>query len=437
MLSHTLPASSSADLLPSPPTNDNSDNASVQEVVIGLSGLPHHLLPEMKTNVGVSVAELSQKHVVLLVFLRYFGCVFCQKSVVEIVNSLSSLIKLNCVPVFVHQETTEEADVFFSEMGMPRPLRRDDEKNPTQIMSSSGHADIVKKFLRVADPENKYYKAFGVKSSSAGDIKGNINVVLETMRLALTEGYSPVKGPTETASRTQMAATFVAAKGKIVNQLLLDKVTTIPDFLEVLLDVDGKSSDNIYDLLEKSNMVKEEQVVNSATLEVQQMFPVLPKWSKPVTETKKENKETSKFSCFSAPREATESSKDMTLQEILADTHIRKIFKCFAAKIYAVESILFWEQVSLYQKVKYDDQRQILADSIIKTYLDPKSLLEINTSSAHKTRLFNLLRDEGPVPHLFDDMQKNMELDTLADTYARFIESDMYEVRVLKKKKRN
>ncbi|EFC38397.1 predicted protein [Naegleria gruberi] len=102
---------------------DSSENQHlVSNNISGLNGLPHHLLETMITNIGVSVADLSKKHVVLLVFLRYFGCVFCQRSIVDIVNSLSSLIKLNCIPVFVHQESEQEADEFFSRAGMPKPL---------------------------------------------------------------------------------------------------------------------------------------------------------------------------------------------------------------------------------------------------------------------------------------------------------------------------
>lgn len=70
-------------------TKDSSENQHLvsNNNISGLNGLPHQLLETMITNIGVSVADLSKKHVVLLVFLRYFGCVFCQRSIVDIVNS--------------------------------------------------------------------------------------------------------------------------------------------------------------------------------------------------------------------------------------------------------------------------------------------------------------------------------------------------------------
>lgn len=245
----------------STPTTTEIQPSSSSDFIRGLDGLPHHLLSEMKTNIGVSVEELSHKHVVMLVFLRYFGCVFCQKSIVEVVNSLQALIKLNCVPVFVHQESSLDADEFFSEKGMPLPMikaekladkeieaqqKKETEATP-QHTNASMHArsEMMKQFLRVADPEgNYYYKQFGVKPGASTSV--TIKATFESIKLSLTEGFKLTPRVGEGVSRDQLFGTFVVAHGKIVNQFVPDSASVVPDFIELLLDLEGKSSDNSF-----------------------------------------------------------------------------------------------------------------------------------------------------------------------------------------------
>nr|CAG4709673.1 unnamed protein product [Naegleria fowleri] len=495
----------------------------------GLDHAPHHLLSEMMTNIGVSVADLSKKHVVLLIFLRYFGCVFCQRNIVEVVNCLSSLIKFNCVPVFVHQESEEEANKFFSEEGMPQPLKvadHEEEKLQNSHRSSAGsihdeentlnnngkeshrlthlplhsRAELMKKFLRVSDPEgNYYYQKFGIKTSSMSDFSGNIKTILETIRLSVTQGYKMSSNLSERASRTQLAATFVVAHGKIVNQYFNETAYVVPDVLEILLDLEGKSSDNVFELLQH---VEEEKVTSdleenkvcsfmdasshtkehedqsistskkaspsmvSHIKELEQNFPTAknilggtnPSFTTMTTATTtgtarttttmtttntnkkkyKTNKESSSSCLFrgSHNRNSTQMdpSKLLTLEKVLLNDDYRKVFKLFAAKLYAVESLLFWEQATRYQNTSNEKTREKAARVIIDTYLDPNSPLEINTSSTMKHLVLNRYEKEGCVIHLFDELIRNMESDSIMDTYLRFLESDLCKEKILKNK---
>ncbi|KAG2377679.1 hypothetical protein C9374_009195 [Naegleria lovaniensis] len=469
--------------------------------VQGLDHLPHHLLSEMYTNIGVSVAELSKKHVVLLVFLRYFGCVFCQRNIVDIVNSLSSLIKFNCLPVFVHQESEEEANAFFSEEGMPHPLKTADyeeateasyqqrssagsvqekeehHNNTTPLKASHTRGELMKKFLRVADPEgNYYYQQFGVKTSAASDIPATLKTTIETFRIAITQGYKIGSNISERASRTQLAATFVIAQGKIVNQFLNATAYQVPDVLEILLDLEGKSSDNVFDLMSLSQesdseiskiSIKEgendgftscQEISTNNSLvsnikELEMNFPtaknIVAEWTNTTQSTndskknknnnkRSRNKESSSCLCFSPSRNSNttltmDPTKLLTLEQVLVNNDYRKVFKLFAAKLYAVESLLFWEHATRYQKTQNDKTRVKLARMILDTYLDSNSPLEINTSSTMKQLVLNRYEKEGSVIHLFDELIRNMEADSIMDTYLRFLESDLCKEKILNK----
>eukprot|EP01080_Neovahlkampfia_damariscottae_P009421 gene9421-1628_t len=58
---------------------------------------------DMKTNVGVSVHDLSLKHSVMIFFIKWYGCPICQEVIAELGCLLPPMLKLNTIPVIVHQ----------------------------------------------------------------------------------------------------------------------------------------------------------------------------------------------------------------------------------------------------------------------------------------------------------------------------------------------
>ncbi|EFC41756.1 G protein signaling regulator [Naegleria gruberi] len=446
-------------------TDYHPDDIQSQIQLTGIEGLPHHLLSEMKTNIGVTVEELSRKHIVLLIFLRYFGCVFCQKSVVQIVSCLSNLIKLNCVPVFVHQESKEEADEFFSEKGMPKPLIKLEKKEDKEItvnnqaltsetvsvtFEKSARSKLMKQFLRVEDPEGTYYyKQFGVVPSATKMV--TFTSTLDAFKLSLTEGYKLTPDASKKADRDQLAGSFIVAHGRIVNQFVTHSASKIPDFLELLLDVEGKGSDNLFDLLsisddsstndeesiDKEEIVPEFVETSQVNLverknmkKLLQNYPMARKLASLPKEVMK-MKDKRSFSCTSAQ---IDLSCTISLEESLINPQYRKVFKLFAAKIYAIESLLFWEHATAYQKLKTLKKRRQLAQYIIDTYLNSDSMLEINISSAMKKRVLSTFEKEGAIPELFDDVKVSMEGDAIKDSFLRFVESELYDQRIRKAK---
>jgi NMD protein affecting ribosome stability and mRNA decay len=86
----------------------------------------------------LSVAQLSEQHKVLLVFLRFFQCPFCQATIAKVALNYKTLIQLNTIPVFIHQETEEYAMDYFANH---EPFKK--------------FQPIVSQFLRVSDPSGR------------------------------------------------------------------------------------------------------------------------------------------------------------------------------------------------------------------------------------------------------------------------------------------
>ena len=65
------------------------------------------------TNPSLNLLTLSRKHKVLLIFLRAFGCAVCKINIGITGDLYDDMLKLNCVPVFVHMEDRDTAENFF------------------------------------------------------------------------------------------------------------------------------------------------------------------------------------------------------------------------------------------------------------------------------------------------------------------------------------
>lgn len=65
------------------------------------------VLHEMKIvdlSVHDSIFTLSQKHTIVLVFLRHLNCCFCKEALLLLHKLQSSMLQINCLPIVVHQE---------------------------------------------------------------------------------------------------------------------------------------------------------------------------------------------------------------------------------------------------------------------------------------------------------------------------------------------
>ncbi len=71
------------------------------------------LLARMLTQHGESVADLSHKHSVLLVFLRHFGCTFCREAMADLATRRAEFNSCGVRLVLVHMTEPEVAEPWF------------------------------------------------------------------------------------------------------------------------------------------------------------------------------------------------------------------------------------------------------------------------------------------------------------------------------------
>jgi peroxiredoxin len=100
-----------------------------------------------KTNVGVSLDELSRLSPVLLVFLRHAGCTFCREALADLAERRREIEGNGTRVVLVHMGSDEHGEKFFSHYGL--------EKAP-----------------RISDPRKNLYRAFGLPKGRIGDLIG-------------------------------------------------------------------------------------------------------------------------------------------------------------------------------------------------------------------------------------------------------------------------
>ena len=95
----------------------------------------------MMTNEGNTIAELSTRQPIMLIFLRHFGCTFCREALSELSHKRAALEARGSKLVFVHMADMETADRYFIRYNLEG-------------------------VEHVCDPDCQYYTAFGL-------VKGN------------------------------------------------------------------------------------------------------------------------------------------------------------------------------------------------------------------------------------------------------------------------
>ncbi len=94
-------------------------------------------LPEIHTNTGETLSDLSQRSRMLIVFLRHFGCTFSRETMTDLACSLSLLASQDIQPILVHTAAPDVAEAVFGVydlQGVPH----------------------------ISDPERKLYQVFGL-----------------------------------------------------------------------------------------------------------------------------------------------------------------------------------------------------------------------------------------------------------------------------------
>ena len=165
----------------------------------------NEILDEMKAQDGTSLAVLSEKSPVLLVFLRHFGCMFCIEAMKDIAGRRKALETRGVLICMVHMADTVTAESYFREYGL---------------------AGIT----HISDPDCEYYSKFGLIKGDFGQLFG-LRVWLRTAELAIKDISNWRRK--RIGDGFQMPGVFLLHKRSILAKFIHSQVSDRPDYDEI------------------------------------------------------------------------------------------------------------------------------------------------------------------------------------------------------------
>ena len=340
---------------------------------------------------GTTVFEFSEKHKVLGVFIKWFGCPVCQEVIESVGRMFPTLIKLNTIPIIFHQEDNQDATNYFLKS-----------------------TDINVKYLPYCKVTKELQQQIGIGSASMGShcealIKGNmLGLVLGPKRRSLTI-------PTKVINPFSQFGVVSIEKGFVKKKVVYSTLHKRLDFGLFLNDVG-------------SNLISSKYV--------QELINQFPKVVATNNEMKTENLRIS--SKFVKKDSKYEISEDSEIEQTLADEVGRFYLKSYATNEYSVENILIYEEVVNFKLMPlqkdFKIQNQIdKAQEIFQNFLTPHSIMELNIrnepSMKYKKKIDSIDKEDEKqdLTKLFDELMKEVRIGILSDTFFRFKKSRYYE----------
>jgi len=163
------------------------------------------ILEEMATNKGESLGSLSDRKLVLLVFLRHFGCTFCREALTDISKKRKEIEDVGTQIVFVHMTDSETADKYFARYNLEGAIH-------------------------ISDPECRFYQAFGLSKGTFSQLFG-----LATWIRGFDAGVLQGHGiGAQIGDGFQMPGIFAIRNGVIKSSFVHKMASDRPDYLELV-----------------------------------------------------------------------------------------------------------------------------------------------------------------------------------------------------------
>lgn len=162
-------------------------------------------LQSITTNKGQDLYSLSCGSPVLLVFLRRFGCVFCQEALHELRDLRERIEARGVRIVLVHMGIEAEGDEYFSNMEM---------------------TDID----HVSDVDCQYYKAFGLTKARFSQLYG-LQIWLRTAEAARNGSKIFTKS---IGDGFQMPGLFFIKSGEVMSEFIHKLASDRPDYMALI-----------------------------------------------------------------------------------------------------------------------------------------------------------------------------------------------------------
>ncbi len=161
---------------------------------------------QMTTDQGASVKELSMQQPVLLVFLRHFGCTFCREALSDLAARLEQINLYGGRLVLVHMSDTETAEKYFEKYQL-------------------------RNVEHVADPECRYYEAFGLTKGTARQLFG-LHSWIRGFQAGVLDGHGV--GTQQLGDGFQMPGVFVLVDGLVKNKFIHKLAGDRPEYVDLL-----------------------------------------------------------------------------------------------------------------------------------------------------------------------------------------------------------
>jgi hypothetical protein len=158
------------------------------------------LLKDSITSNGRSLAEISQEHPVLVVFLRHSGCTFCREALADLSFAREKIEGVGTRLVLVHMGTASSFSAFTEGYGL---------------------SDVP----AISDPERRLYRGLGLQRGTFVQLFG-WGVWWRGLK-SLLAGHRP--GALE-GDGTQMPGVFLIWQGRIVRRYLHSNAAQRPDY---------------------------------------------------------------------------------------------------------------------------------------------------------------------------------------------------------------
>ena len=159
------------------------------------------------TSGGQSVAELSMRSPVLVVFLRHFGCTFCREALADVRAQLAQVRARGVAVVLVHMADVAYGEQFLSGYGL-------------ETGSGVSH---------VSDPDKRLYRAMGLKRGTLGQLFGWKSWV-RGFKAGLIDGHLVGK---LVGDGFQMPGVFLVDRGEVVRTYRHASAADRPDYDEL------------------------------------------------------------------------------------------------------------------------------------------------------------------------------------------------------------
>lgn len=168
----------------------------------GAEALPDEttLLAGARTTKGISLADLSRRQPVLLVFLRHAGCTFCREALADLSERRAEIEKNGTALALVHMGTPESFAAFTGKYGL---------------------GDVP----AVSDPARRLYRGLGLRRGRLSQLLG-WNLWWRGARSFLA-GHRP--GAPE-GDGTQLPGVFLLRNGQVVRRFLHADAAQRPDY---------------------------------------------------------------------------------------------------------------------------------------------------------------------------------------------------------------